>query len=277
MFKARSREHDHWIAKNSNLQGVKETSSEPYRGPRTSFHVALQHLPQELSLLSQWESVCAPCCSWQKKDKIAEATGLGRVQSDQWSRGDTKNNIGMRDSAFLQHWWTCVISRTLKWRKVSQVQRKSGVERWYCEGRFREVRRVYGARCFSVKHDDGKSFGHYFRVTRLFWISKWGRERIHTSRIERRIRNSSSFGKRLSNNLDPNTESKKTTTLWLNWRPSSTAGAQSSLSPIRWTLMGKNNSRKLWLKKGGRKSLGWEGPCFRLELQSFPSVYVDDI
>ena len=50
----------------------------------------------------------------------------------------------------------------------------------------------------------------------LFWTSKRCRERTHPSRNERRTRNSSAFGRALSQDLDQITESKKTTTPGLN-------------------------------------------------------------
>ena len=49
--------------------------------------------------------------------------------------------------------------------KVSKVQKKSDVERRYFERRFRGLRCIYGARCFSATYDGGKRPGLYFKVT----------------------------------------------------------------------------------------------------------------
>ena len=62
----------------------------------------------------------------------------------------------------LPHKWTCLISRAPNLRKSS----KSTVEEWYCEGRFWELRRVYGARRFSVTYDGGKSLDTLFQEYR---------------------------------------------------------------------------------------------------------------
>ena len=43
MFKARSWEDKHWIAKNSNYEEQGEHPRGPRGGPRSSFHVALHH------------------------------------------------------------------------------------------------------------------------------------------------------------------------------------------------------------------------------------------
>ena len=147
-------------------------------------------------------------------------------------------------------WWTCVISRTPNWRKVLKVQRKSRVERWCC-GRRVQVRCVCGARRFSVTFYCGRSPGREFKITRLFWTSKWCRERIHTSRNQRRSGTSSSFGRGMSEDVDQNTESKETTQLRLNWRSSGTGGAQSLESSIGWLLVGKKIREILaWRRMG---------------------------
>ena len=52
-------------------------------------------------------------------DKIAEASGLGRASSDQQSRCDAPSNVRRQESSFC-HQLTCVISRTLNWRRSSQ-------------------------------------------------------------------------------------------------------------------------------------------------------------
>ena len=153
-------------------------------------------------------------------------------------------------------WWTCVISGTPSLRKVLKVQRKSRVERWYC-GRRVQVRCVCGARCFSVTFYCGRSPGREFKITRLFWTSKWCRERIHTSRNERRSGTSSSFGRGMSEDLDQNTESKETTQLRLNWRSSGTGGAQSLESSTGWFLVGKKMREILaWRRMGWSPWMG---------------------
>ena len=125
------------------------------------------------------------------------------------------------------------------------------VLRWYCERRVGELRCIYRTRCFSGTCDGGKSLGRYFKFTRLFWTSKWCRERLHTSRNERRTRTSSSFWRRWSKDLVQITESKKTQNLGLNWRSRCTAGVQSLRPSTGWTLVGKNIWEKfVWRKDG---------------------------
>ena len=131
---------------------------------------------------------------------------------------------------------------------------------WYCDRRFMKLRCIYGARCFSVTYDGGKSLGRYIKITRLFCLIKRCREHTHTSRNERRTRTSSSFGTRLSEDFDQITECKKTSELDLNWRFSGSTLAQSLRSTIWLNRYGRGGLKKLWLKKEGRKSPD-EGAC----------------
>ena len=84
--------------------------------------------------------------------------------------------------------------------------------------------------------------------------------KVRSSRpsYERRTRTSSSFRRKLSKHLDQKTESKKTTTLGLNWRSSCSVGAQSSRSSIGWTVTREKYLRKYYLKTDGNKFPGWE-------------------
>ena len=138
------------------------------------------------------------------------------------------------------------------WIGDNVSKRTSGIERWYCEGRFWELRRIYRAKCFGVTYDGCRSFGRHFKITQLFWTSKWCRGRIHASQNERCTRTSSSFGRGLSKHLDHDTEREKTTTLGLNWRSSGTAWAQSLRSPSGLTLMGE----KFWRRMGESPRMG---------------------
>ena len=89
-------------------------------------------------------------------------------------------------------------------------------------------------------------------------------ERRHTSQHERRTRISSSFGKRLSRNLDPNTERKNgwsaicTVTHWLNSH-------------------GREHLKKVLFENEEEKVPRWECRNFHRKWQLVVSVFVDDI
>ena len=118
-----------------------------------------------------------------------------------------------------------------------RVQRNACVETWYCERRFREPRCIYGAWCFSVTYDGGKS---PWRLCCIYCSAVLDKrmllENAYTSWKERRSRITSSFGTKLSKDWDQITESKQTTTLEPNGPSSCTAGAQSLRSSVCRTL-----------------------------------------
>ena len=100
----------------------------------------------------------------KKMDRIAKATGLGRVPSGQQSRGYTKSKIGRQDTWFLQHQWTCVISRTLNCR-TSFIGTE---DEWYSE--VMSWRTIRGTTPFFT--EQGASASHMTAAKVLDVISK---------------------------------------------------------------------------------------------------------
>ena len=93
---------------------------------------------------------------------FAEATGLGRVNSEKQSRSDTPSKTEGKKAQFATFMDLCHI-------KNSELEKMFR----YCEGRFWERRRIYGTRCFSVTHmTAAKVLDEKKKVTRMFWTSK---------------------------------------------------------------------------------------------------------
>ena len=69
--------------------------------------------------------------------------------------------------------------------EVPQVEKPSGIERWFCETRFRKLRCIYGARCFSVTYDGGNCLWTLFQDYQAVLgkqVMPWAR--THKSRMK---------------------------------------------------------------------------------------------
>ena len=147
-------EHNHWIEKHSNDKRVGRNLSGPHQ-----VSMSLYNMVHDTVLIPTAMNICwGKGCSQKGLDNIAEATGSGRVSSDQWNRV-VRSKLRRQESSF------CNINGLVSYQelwiggKVPKVQRTRGVERWYCERRFQELRRIYGTRCFSVTYDGRQRLG----------------------------------------------------------------------------------------------------------------------
>ena len=192
MFKARSWEHDQWIAENSNYKEQGEKLTRTTSRPEVKFPCRATtwctnrfffrqqcKIPRQKAALDEERTQQQKMPAWDESEVTTKAEVIRRAKLE----GKAVHFATFMDLCRLN----CVISRTLNWRKKFQNYKgRVELRGWYRDGRFRELRRIHGAMCFGVTQDGGKSFGRDFKITRLFWPSKWCRERMHASQNERR-------------------------------------------------------------------------------------------
>ena len=263
MFKARSWEHDQWIAENSNYKEQGEKLTRTTSRPEVKFPCRATtwctnrfffrqqcKIPRQKAALDEERTQQQKMPAWDESEVTTNAEVIRRAKLE----GKAVHFATFMDLCRLN----CVISRTLNWRKKFQNYKgRVELRGWYRVGRFRELRRIHGAMCFGVTQDGGKSFGRDFKITRLFWPSKWCRERMHASQNERRtsifiFRKNifQRFGSDYLAHEDPNIGNQLTIQFY-RW--------SAIFTVIHWLdSHGRRTLEDILLEKGWEKVPGWE-------------------
>ena len=168
---------------------------------------------KQFSYRQQWTNVEAKAVlkkEWTKLQKLPARDESQATSETEWYAKQTWK----ARKFILQHYRTCVISRTLNWRKNSESNKG------------REVLRgdivKDDSRNHAVFTEQGASASHMTAAkgldvnSRLHGCSGQAGDAVSAYtqvKNERRTRTSSSFGRELSKDLDQSAESKTTTTL----------------------------------------------------------------